>query len=265
MSTNAGTAAPAVEAVEPTGATTPPDAQPNEAKPAQKAEPQKGKSPWETELEQRGLNDPKFAEYMREKQGYVTQVEQAAATYSKLFGEGDEGVEAATIASNILKGLDTNPIETLNEIVRLLELDPVELFGDPTEYDEGDDYNPEYDDGEDYEEEPDPYRSWVEQKMQAEQEAQADQAYDNIIAQIEKQHGGFNASVFHNYVLAYGGDITQAYEQYRQDFPPQVRASAPPVIGGPTGANPPQPEKQYSGFGDAIDDFMSDLKASRRR
>lgn len=275
MSTDATGLAPEATSDAPeetTGATKPedkeatpkPKASPKAKDAAQKVQPQaKGPSPWETELAERGLDDPKFAEYMRDKQGYITQLEQSNSAFKQLFGEGEEAVGIANIAANVIKGLEEDPAGTISEIMRVLELDPVDLFGDPNDiegYDEGD-----YEDEGDYDEEPDPVTAWVSQKMQAEQEAQQDAAYDAIIAQIKQQHGGFNDRVFHNYVIAYDGDIQAAYTEYAADFPPQIKAQAPPVIGGGSGQLPPQPQKQYNDFGGAVDDFMAEMKASRRR
>lgn len=240
-----------------------PKASPKAKEAAQKVQPQKGPSPWEAELAERGLDDPKFAEYMRDKQGYITQLEQSNSAFKQLFGEGEEAVGVAQVAANIINGLDQDPAGTLVEIMRVLELDPTELFGDPNDIEGYDDEG--YDEGEydDAPEEDDPVRTWVSQKMQAEMEAQQDQAYDAIIAQIKQQHGGFNDRVFHNYVIAYDGDIQAAYTEYASDFPPTPRSVAPPVHGG--GQPPPQPAKEYTDFGGAVDDFMAEMKASRRR
>ncbi len=249
-----------------------PDAKPEpkkDSKPAPKGKApaaKKGPSPWEAELDERGITDPQVREYLGEKQGYITQTEQRAAQYEQLFdaGDGSDPVQSATIASNILRGLSSDPVGTLVQIVEVLadaDITPEQvaaaiLGGDPA------DLEVNLDDPTDVD--PDqmtPEQQWIAQKMQEEQAAQADAAYEHVTQQIAASHPGFNSSVFDRYVLAEDGDIEAAYNAYRQDFPPQAKTPAPPVQGA--GGPPPAPARKYTNWDDAINDFMSEDMASR--
>lgn len=238
-----------------------------------KAAPKKGPSPWEAELDQRGITDPQVREYLAEKQGYITQTEQKAAQFAELFdaGDGSDPLETANIAANVMRGLSTDPVNTIAQIVGVLgeagitpeEVAAAVLGADPEDLEfDLDDPTDAYD--EDSDTELDPRQQWIEQKMAEEQQRQADEAYEHVCNQIAETHPGFNQQVFDRYVLAEEGDIEAAYNAYRQDFPPQPKQAAPPVAG--SGGPPPAPAPNYSGpdgLDNAIGDFLAELNAGR--
>ncbi len=272
MSTNAAPApeaaeveAPEVEAPETPAKPEPKkDAKPaaKQAKPAAKA---KGPSPWDAELDERGITDPTVREYLSEKQGYITQTEQRAAQFEQLFdaGDGSDPVQTASIAANVMRGLSSDPVNTIAQIVEVLaeagitpeEVAATILGGDPADL--------EVDISDPTEADPladDPRLQFIEQQMAKQQQEQADQAYEHVCKQIEATHYGFQQNVFDRYVLAEDGDIEAAYNAYKQDFPPQQRPPAPPVSGA--GGPPPAPQKKYGSLDDAIGDFLSEDKAA---
>jgi hypothetical protein len=284
MSTNAtGTSAPPPEAVEPDptvlpdepkGKSAKTDAPPKPAKTddktAEEAQP-KGRAPWEDDLYGRGLDDPRFHDYMRTvQQPYVTKIEQELAGVKQMFGDDPQGLEVASdLFSRLLADPEENPgvaADAIRHIVEALDLDPDELFplDDPNaEYNQP----PEGEPGEEGQpqEEDDPARQWAMQKMQEEQEARENEWYQGIVKNLGEGIPGFNEELWHTCVLATQGDLEAALDRYEKLAPQQEpKKPAPPTHGGGVGAPPPKEAKNYGSIDDAIDDFLDEDKASRR-
>lgn len=214
-----------------------------------------GTAPWAKDLADRGLNDPNFDSYLREVwQPRMTQFEQDLGNWSNLFG-GD--MERAQIMAGLADALEQDPEGTYQQIGELLGL-LSESEGAPELEDEG--YGEEeYDD-----EEPDEYRQWVMSKMQEEEQAQQDAAYEELLTELETAHPGFDRELFHAAIVAFEGDPDQALEWYMKYHKP---AQEPAEMDGPdpVGEGNPVPPTQesYSGIGDAIAAFMSEDKTAR--
>lgn len=217
-----------------------------------------GTAPWAKDLADRGLNDPNFDSYLREVwQPRMTQFEQDLGNWSNLFG-GD--MERAQIMAGLADALEQDPEGTYQQIGELLGLlndseegSPVgedQLAGDGTDETDG--------------AEPDEYRQWVMSKMQEEQEAKQDAAYEDLLAELETAHPGFDRELFHAAIVAFEGDPDQAMEWYMKYHKP---AQEPAEMDGPdpVGEGNPVPPTQeaYSGIGDAIAAFMSEDKTAR--
>ena len=224
------------------------DSQPSGAK------EQRGPSPWAKDLADRGLDDPRIDEYLNEVwQPRMTQFEQQASEWSGLFG-GD--MERAQIMAGLAEALEADPEGTYQQIGEILGLSQTNGEYDGTEgLDEGDGTE---------QEQPDEYRDWVMQKMQEEQIAQQDAAYESLLTELSEQVPGFDPNLFHAAIVAHDGDPEAAMEWYMQYHRAPEPAAAPdgPTPVGEGNPTPPE-EKQYSGFGDAIADFMSESKTSK--
>lgn len=224
-----------------------------------------GPAPWANDLAERGLDDPRIDQYLREVwQPRMTQFEQDLAGWSDLFG-GD--MEAAQIMAGLAEALDSDPEGTYQQMGELLG-----LSGDIGEYDEFDEaeHSPtpmDYDDDEEgYEdsEEGDEYRDWVMSKMMEEQEAQQDAAYEDLLVNIEQQVPGFDRDLFHAAIVAFEGDPDSAMEWYmKYHRAPEAPAEmdGPDPVGEGTSGVPNKDE--YSNLGSAIDAFLSEDRTSR--
>lgn len=215
-----------------------------------------GTAPWAKDLADRGLNDPNFDSYLREVwQPRMTQFEQDLGNWSNLFG-GD--MERAQIMAGLADALEQDPEGTYQQIGELLGLLSESEENPALEDDEGYDEE-EYDD-----EEPDEYRQWVMSKMQEEEEAHQDAAYEELLTELETAHPGFDRELFHAAIVAFEGDPDQALEWYMKYHKP---AQEPSEMDGPdpVGEGNPVPPTQetYSGIGDAIAAFMSEDKTAR--
>lgn len=212
-----------------------------------------GPTPWAKDLADRGLNDPRFDEYLGEVwQPRMTQYEQQVAQYNDLFG-GD--MERAQIMAGLAEALENDPVGTYEEIGRLLGL------ANDGEYDEfaGDEGEMPDEDG-DYEQ-PDEYREWVMQKMQEEEIMRQDQAYESLLTELDEAYPGFDRELFHAAIVAHDGNPEAAlewYMKYHKAPEPVEEHDGPTPLGE---GNPTPPEaKEYSGIGDAISDFLSEEK-----
>jgi len=79
-----------------------------------------GPAPWANDLAERGLDDPRIDQYLREVwQPRMTQFEQDLAGWSELFG-GD--MEAAQIMAGLAEALDNDPEGTYQQMGELLGL-----------------------------------------------------------------------------------------------------------------------------------------------
>lgn len=220
------------------------------------AKEESGPAPWAKDLADRGLDDPRVDEYLREVwQPRMTQFEQQASEWSGLFG-GD--MERAQIMAGLAEALEADPEGTYQQIGEILGLTNTD-----GEYNETDGLDGLDEDGEE-QEHPDEYREWVMQKMQEEQIAQQDQAYEALLSELSEQVPGFDPNLFHAAIVAYDGDpeaAMQWYMQYHRAPEPAQSPDGPTPVGE---GNPTPPEaKEYSGIGDAIADFMSEDKVSR--
>lgn len=288
MSTNAAAAPPATEVEAPE---VEPEAQ--DAPPADKgkqAEPdggkQKGAHPWTQSLEQAlSSKDPAEAinQIMLESQAHTTRTEQSLADYNRMFGGNQE---VAQIASGIVMGLENDPLDTLVKVAIGVSVDedgkpsfdpedflialenhffPEGVDGDE-EGDTPEGNSPQGSEAPDdapAEEGTDEYRAWVQAKMEEEEQAKNAELYGGIIEQIKGEVPGFDDDRFHQLVRVHEGDLHSAFEDYMENWhqAPKDVQPAPPTPGG--GA-PPQEAKEYTGFGDAADDLMAELRAGRK-
>lgn len=230
--------------------------------PAKSAAKQPGPAPWEKDLTDRGLDDPRFTEYMRTTvQPYITQLEQRGGG-EDLFG-GDQ--ERAQVASNILNALESDPEATLTELAQRLGISLGGSMEVDAPEDNGEDYSPEFD-GE--EEQDDPRLAYIQQKMDEEQSQAAEARYNEILGRIESAHPGFDSKLFSLVVVNHGGDLRAAYADYITNWhkAPDPKNPPPPVLGGTKTGNPPVREaKSYRSIEDAVSDwFDEDAAASSR-
>lgn len=216
-----------------------------------------GPAPWAKDLADRGLDDPRVDEYLREVwQPRMTQFEQQISQWDELFG-GD--MERAQIMAGLAEALEQDPLGTYQQIGELLGL--TESDGEYDENTDGEVDDEAYDGDA---EEPDEYRQWVMQKMEEEMVAQQDAAYEQLLSELEEQTPGFDRELFHAAIVAFDGDPEMAMNWYmkyhRAPEPPDEQDGPTPVGEG----NPTPPEsKEYSGIGDAIADFMSESKTAK--
>jgi hypothetical protein len=213
-----------------------------------------GPAPWAKDLADRGLDDPRIDEYLRESwQPRMTQYEQQISQYDELFG-GD--MDRAQMLAGLAEALENDPQGTYAELGQLLGLSDGEFSGDDEDF--------AFDEQPDEGESPDQYREWVMNKMQEEQVQQQDQAYESLLSELEGQYPGFDRGLFHAAIVAHDGDPEQAlgwYMQYhREPSPPDTPDGPTPVGEG----NPTPPEAQeYSGIGEALQAFMQEEKARK--
>jgi hypothetical protein len=243
--------APPVE--EPQSGTPKTDTKATDSQPAG-AKEERGPSPWAKDLADRGLDDPQFDEYLNEVwQPRMTQYEQQASEWSGLFG-GD--MERAQIMAGLAEALESDPEGTYQQIGEILGLTNTDgEYSDTEGLDDGVDGTEEH---------PDEYRDWVMNKMQEEQIQQQDAAYESLLSELSGQVPGFDANLFHAAIVAHEGDpeaAMQWYMQYHRAPEPGETPDGPTPVG--EGNPTPPEEKQYSGIGDAIADFMSESKTSK--
>lgn len=242
-----------------------PDSKSTTAKPG--AEQSKGPAPWEADLYGRGLDDPRFHEYMRDvQQPYVTKMEQQLAGYRDAFGGDEEGLQtAAYIMERLGADPEQNPgvaAEMIQQLVEFLNLDPNELF--PVDDDGEVDFLG--DEGEQPTQEPtqeDERLKWVEKEMKARQEQAEAEWYEGIVEKLKEGIPGFNDKLFHKFVLATQGDLEAALDMYEEHHVPvEPKKPAPPTHGSGGSLAPPS-AKVYGNMDEALDDFMDELRTSR--
>jgi hypothetical protein len=219
---------------------------------------EKGPGPWDAELQKRGLNDPRFDAFLREVvQPYVTQLEQGGGEIEQLFN-GD--VEMASAAAEMLQDFIADPVKAYRELGEVLGLEggaEGEALGE-----EGDDDFGLEDAGDEAESEPDdPYRQYVAELMQREQEAREDEEFEQMLNAVGQKFGeGFDAALFTKFVIANGGDMDAALRDYSQYHrAPEPKQDAPPVVDG--GGTPPPEAPKYDSIDSAIDAWLSEDKA----
>lgn len=218
---------------------------------------EQGTAPWAKDLADRGIADPNVDAYLREVwQPRMTQFEQQMSQWDQLFG-GD--MERAQIMAGLADALEHDPAGTYEEIGRLLGLVTDGEYDD-AQADEGM-QDGEYDEGEN---ELSQYRQWIEEQMEQQKIMEQDIAYEDLLNHLETENPGFDRDLFHAAIVAFDGDPDMAFEWYMKYH----RAPEPPAeFDGPDPmgeSNPAPPEaKEYSGIGDAIADFMSDMKTAK--
>lgn len=229
----------------------------SESKSGSGAKDDSGPAPWAKDLADRGLDDPRVDEYLRDVwQPRMTQFEQQVSEWSDMFG-GD--MEKAAIMAGLAEALEADPEGTYSQMGELLGIVAGEGAPDAPDSEYSDEPGSE-------DEHPDEYRQWVMEKMAQEQEAQQDEAYEALLSELEGAHPGFDRELFHAAIVAFEGDPEMALEWYmKYHRAPEPEAS--PDGPGPLGegdVTPPE-QKQYSGIGDAIADFMSEDRTAKSR
>lgn len=232
-----------------------------------------GTAPWSKDLEDLGL-DPetlnKVDQYMRDKvQPHTTQLEQKASEYDKLFskfttndGKALDATSAATMASELLDALASDPESAVRDIMQLMQLDPAK-FAQVQEQME------EQQADEKTEEDP-PELTWVQQQMKAQQEAEQDKAWQDHLEQLRTEKDGTFAEKLYTLAMAsVGPDPATAMEWYqnaydeiadlvgKQNMPKEV---SPPSLG--EGNVTPPEEPKYGSIKDAVKSYMADSKVA---
>ena len=212
---------------------------------------EKGPGPWDAKLQELGLTDPKFSDFLRtEVQPYVTQLEQGGQ------GEVDPQIqEQAQLWQELQNEFSQDPETAYRELGELLGLtgdeEALGVDGDPDDADENDDG----------EVEDDPRLSYVDEIMQRERQAKEDQEYNSFLDEMGKRMPGFDGDLFTHFVLAYQGDLDAAlttYEKYHKA--PDPTDPPPPSLDG--GGSPPSASPKYGSIGDAMEAFLVESRAS---
>lgn len=218
----------------------------------------KGPGPWEKDLAERGLTDPRFSEYFSSVvQPYITQLEQGRG--DSIWGGNDEDEQAAY---ELLNALRDDPEDTMSQLLELLgyqqepdfDIDDehFDSLGDEGDYESEDDSN-------------DPYRQWIQEKMQAEEDQYADEMFAQHLDLLAERIPGFDEELYVHMYLATGNeqDAFNAYMKYHMD--PEPEQSAPPQLGGAEGGTPPPSEPHYSSVGEAVSAFLDEDRAARAK
>jgi hypothetical protein len=233
------------------------------SQPSQAKDEKKGPSPWRKDLEGFGLA-PEHLDvldtYLGEQwQPRMTQLEQEAAQYSKLFG-GD--LERAQIMANIAMGLEQDPAGTYRQIGELLELVDDSGDGEPDDGAPGD-----IEDDEPAQPQDDPRLAALEEILAERKQAEADHLYESVMEKTREAYPGMDEDLFNHLILANGGDVeaaTAAYDRYHdkvKNVEPEPDVP-PPTAGEPVAPTPPE-AKQYGSVKDAVNDWVSQLGTSR--
>lgn len=214
-----------------------------------------GPPPWAKDLSDRGIDDPRVDEYLREVwQPRMTQHEQSLSEWEGLFGDG--GMEAARIGAGLLDALESDPEGTYAQIGELLGLTQAEV---ESMVDEESDAGTEPADGEPT----DPRQAYVDRLMQQEQEQKQEQQYQALLDALGKQFEGFDEDLFHICMLAHEGDLDQALQAYQTYHPEQTAGDPAPPTAGDASSPTPRDAPEYGSIGDSIDAFLSDERARR--
>lgn len=256
-----GTGAPAPEAAPSTPST---DSTSSQSGTTSQPTPAKdrGASPWAKDLADRGLDDPRFDEYLRTSwQPRMTQHEQALAKYNQLFGDD----ETADIASRILHGLNTDAGATVKELVQLLELNPQELFAMQQQAQEAQPQAPTPE----AQTQVDPRMQWIEQQMETQRQSQEDAQWQQHLAEVTERVQGFNPQLYTHLVIANQGDTEAAfrdYQGYHDQFGLTPKSGDPevPTLGDAPGITPRESNNPRS-IKDAVSQFLAEDRASRQK
>lgn len=220
---------------------------------------EKGAAPWAKDLDaMRDHEDPfeAFHEYLATKwQPRTTQLEQSVAEFSKMFGD----VDTARMVADFMSTLDGNPKETLRQLAKNYEVDPLDLLEEleaiaedspDTPEDKG--KEPSFDDED---------RKWVQQQRETEQQAKQDEALQNLLKGFEDEIPGFDRDLYVYMLKASDFDAEEALETYMKwHREPEEKDAPPPTGGGQKGATPREAPK-YKSIGDAVGAFLRDESA----
>jgi len=237
---------------------------------------QRGAAPWDKELEEMGLTDPRFSEYMRTKQQpRMTQLEQQVAQIQGLIpqevaSQFDTPTGAYEAAANLMQGLNTDPAGTIQQLMQLFELDPQAVFAlqqaagnDPAAQQaiqaaaQAAENQPPAEP-----EQIDPRAQWIDQQMQQQIEQQQEVAYEAHLADLAKQIPGFNPKLYTHALVLSQGDPNLALEMYRTDYhglAHETAAPPSPTLGQAAGVAPAE-APQHSSLKDAIHGYLQDQK-----
>lgn len=185
-------------------------------------------SPWKGELEGLGLAPEhlqKVDSWYRGKQGHVTQLEQQNRQYLGMFGNNPDALAAMSQIYSGFANEETRQetYEQLGEMLGLTASEVAEAVGD--------------DDYEDYEgdsQESTPYQEWIEAKMAEEQAAAEDADFQTIMDGLAQEVPGFDEELFIRLVMASGGDLQAAWDDYAvmsARYAVQSPPPPPPTIG----------------------------------
>lgn len=231
-----------------------------------------GDAPWSKDLADLGL-DPetlsKVDQYMRDKvQPHTTQLEQKASAYDKMFskfttndGKALDANTAASMASELLDALATDPEGAVRDIMQLMQLDPSKFAQVQQEMQEQADDSPE---------EVPPELTWVQQQMQAQEHAEQDRLWQEHLEQLANEHDGNFSQKLYTLAMATVGPDGDAAMQWYKDAYDEIasivgkqnmpKETAPATLGE---GNPTPPETpQYGSIKDAVKSFVSDSRVA---
>lgn len=233
----------------------------DESQPRKSEAKDKNPGPWAKKLADLGLDDPRFDDFLRDEvQPYVTRLEQGRGESLWEANPDDE-----QHAFDLLSALREDPATTMQQLAEVLGF--VEQSDDESLYPGQDpQFADDYQDEEAQAPVDDPYRDWVAQQIQREQQEQADQQYAQHIEMLEQRVPGFNPELYSMAYIANDGsleDAWTAYMQFHRD--PDPTDDAPPQLGGPAGSSAPPEEPSYSSIGDAMNSFLAEETAAKRR
>lgn len=233
-----------------------------------------GAAPWAADLERLGLNDPRFDQYLRSQwQPRMTQYEQEAAQYRNIFGDYD----TAKFAGDLFARLDSEPVEVLRFMAQQFNIDPLDLIEEIADLDDpaGDQQTTQQPNGDDLEAklrellEQDPRIQYAQQTMTQAQQAQHDEALEDLLTGIEQHYAGkgdvFNRDLYVHLLKAAEGDADVAYEAYEQFHSPAPKPDDPPPTGGGQKGVTPRQAPQYGSIAEAVSAFASDQRAAGSR
>lgn len=222
--------------------------------PDQSQAKEKGPGPWDAKLQQLGLTDPKFSEFLRtEVQPYVTQLEQGSA------GQVDPQVqENAASWQELQEAFSTDPEAAYRELGELLGLVDGEV--DTESGSLGDEGLEGMEEGDEAGTTEDPRLSYVDEIMQRERQQKEDAEYDAFLSEMSTRMPGFDADLFTHFVVAHKGNLDAAmttYEKYHRA--PEPTPAAPPAL---EGGSPPSANPKYGSISDAMEAYMQESRAS---
>lgn len=228
---------------------------------------QRGAAPWDADLEELGINDPRFSEYLRTKmQPRMTQLEQQVAQYQGLVPEDigsqfDSSTGAFEAGINILQGLATDPAATIRGLTQLFELDPQAVFelqaavGNDPDAQQAIQEAEEQAQPEDGQDQTSPELVWARQMMQDQLEQQQAAQFDAHLADLEGQIPGFNRENYVVSLAAFNGDPNAALNFYINNLhnaAANATAAPPNPTLGQTAGVAPTEAPQYGSLKEAI-------------
>lgn len=234
-------------------------AQTKDDAPAPDQAKEKGPGPWDAKLQELGLTDPKFSEFLRsEVQPYVTQLEQGGQG-----GADPQMQEAADSWASLQEAFSEDPEAAYRELGELLGIGQDDYDGgDPMGTDLGDP-DGDMDDlalpGEGGDPD-DPRLRYVDEMMQRERQEKEDAEFDSFLTQMGERMPGFDPDLFTTFVVAAGGNLDRAMTQYEKYHKAPDPVDAPPP--SPDGGSPPPATPRYGSIGDSVSAWLSEEKAA---